>query len=75
MYSTYDAIEWGPKLMGNHGQELLLDAHTLLKILNQLQPACNTSTGESLFAQSPGQSPPGRPNCNLLVLRAILRTL
>ena len=36
MWSTYDAIEGGPQLMGHHGQELLLDTHTLLKVLNQL---------------------------------------
>ena len=39
MWSTYDAIEGGSKLMGYHGQKLLLDTHALLKVLDQLQPA------------------------------------
>ena len=39
MQSTYDAVEGGPEFVGNHRQKLLLDAHALLKVLNQLQPA------------------------------------
>lgn len=45
MYGTYDAVEGGPELMRHHGKELLLDTHTLLKVLNQLQPTCKTLRG------------------------------
>jgi len=41
MKHTYDAIQWCPELVRDHGQKLFLGLHADFQVLNLLQPVAH----------------------------------